>query len=132
MTKGRKDIVKDEDQCCEADGKLNLPASIRDNLERIGGLDLLIEELPPLERFEGVSKVHQALSDPARLRILAALSRCDLCPCILKIIVSQSDSKLSYHLDVLEEVGLVRSIPEKKWRIYSLTDMGREMLEQAT
>jgi ArsR family transcriptional regulator len=110
------------------DGKLNLPSSIRESLERAGGLDSLSESLPGGEAIEERSKVHQALSDPARLRILAALDRCDLCPCVLKTIVDQSDSRLSYHLEVLVEVGLVAWRPEKKWRIYSITPLGRQMI----
>jgi ArsR family transcriptional regulator len=128
MPRRKKVVVKDEERCCEVDGKLNLPSSVRENLERAGGLDSLADGLPELAMLEECSKIHQALSDPARLRLLAALGRCDLCPCVLKAITGQSDSKLSYHLDVLEGVGLVHSAPEKKWRIYSITELGRRML----
>jgi ArsR family transcriptional regulator len=129
MAMTKKVVIKDEERCCEVDGKLNLPTSVRENLDRAGGLDSLADDLPALAELEERSKIHQALSDPARLRLLEALNRCDLCPCVLKAITGQSDSKLSYHLEVLEEIGLVRSAPEKKWRIYSITELGRRMLD---
>ena len=131
VAKTRGAIVKNEEECCQINGRLNLPASIKDDLEKIGGLESLLAGLPEAEELQGRSKVHQALSDPARLRILAALMRCDLCPCILKEVVKQSDSKLSYHLDVLEGAGLITSVPQKKWRIYSITELGRSQLKNS-
>jgi ArsR family transcriptional regulator len=129
MNKGNeKVIVENEDECCQFDGRLNLPSSIKQNLERIGGLDSLLEDLPTIDQLEPRSRQYQTLSDPARLRILYALVKCDLCPCILKEVVGQSDSKLSYHLDILEEAGLIRSTPQKKWRIISITELGRSQI----
>ncbi len=63
-----------------------------------------------------------------RLKILYALKFCDLCPCVLKEYLKISDSRLSYHLSVLEDAGLVISYPEKNWKIYSITNLGREHL----
>jgi len=75
--------------------------------------------------MEGVARRHQALSDPVRLRLLWALSMADLCPCILKQIAELSDSKLSYHLGVLERAVLVSSKRTKDWMIYSITPWDR-------
>ena len=71
---------------------------------------------------------HQALSDPVRLRVLWALSKADLCPCILKQITELSDSKLSYHLSVLEKSGLISSRRTRNWMIYSITPLGSDAL----
>ncbi|OPY31879.1 MAG: DNA-binding transcriptional repressor ArsR [Methanomassiliicoccales archaeon PtaU1.Bin124] len=124
----KRDIVSNEEACCQIDGKLNLPEDIRRDLDGIGGLDGLLGSLPDRDEIESKARVCKAISDPDRLKILHALSKCDLCPCILKEVVQQSDSKLSYHLDVLEEAGLITSRPQKKWRIYMLTDEGRSHL----
>ena len=83
-----------------------------------------------MDELKNRSGMYQILSDSSRLRLLHALARCDLCPCVLKEVVEQSDSKLSYHLNLLEEAGLIKSFPEKKWRIYSLTDLGRSIINQ--
>ncbi|OGS41651.1 MAG: hypothetical protein A3K67_04750 [Euryarchaeota archaeon RBG_16_62_10] len=75
------------------------------------------------------AEYHHALSDPTRQRILWALSMSDLCPCLLKRIARVSDSKLSYHLAVLERSGLVRVRRTRNWRIYSITPSAEEALE---
>ena len=64
-----------------------------------------------------------------RVRIMYSLKRCTLCSCLLKEMTALSDSRLSYHLNVLEEAALIISKPQKKWRIYALTDRGRALLE---
>jgi len=48
---------------------------------------------------------------------------------VLKEFLKVGDSTLSYHLDMLEETGLVVSRPEKNWRIYGITDKGRKALK---
>jgi DNA-binding transcriptional ArsR family regulator len=67
-----------------------------------------------------------AKADPVRLRILEALSVSDLCPCLLREITGVTDSKLSYHLRILENAGLARSRRSRNWRIYSLARPRKE------
>jgi ArsR family transcriptional regulator len=55
--------------------------------------------------------------------------RCSLCPCLLKEITELSDSKLSYHLNILEKVKLIESFSQKKWRIYVLTELGKSWMK---
>jgi len=126
----RGDMVRNEEECCEINGRLNLPGTVEAELKKTGGLDSLMDSLPRIEQLAARSSVHQALSDPVRLLILHALARCDLCPCLLKEITRQSDSKLSYHLNVLESAGLIESYPQKKWRIYVLTAQGRPLVQE--
>ena len=113
-------------ECC-AD-VLNLPKEMEDALQRKGGLRGLKGMVPNREELASKGKLYQALSDPIRLQILHSLAIIDLCPCILKEISGLSDSKLSYHLSILEEEGLVTSSPRQKWRIYILTELGRSLL----
>jgi ArsR family transcriptional regulator len=40
-----------------------------------------------------------------------------------------ADSKLSYHLTVLRESGLIEGEYQGNWIIYSLTDIGRKYVE---
>jgi len=105
-------------------GFLCLPEVVEATLNQLGGLDNLIGSLPTDKMLEGRAFRHNALSDPIRLRILCSLAKCDLCPCVLKVITNLSDSKLSYHLNVLEEEGLVSHTRYRRWRIYRLTDEG--------
>ena len=69
------------------------------------------------------------LSEPIRLRILKALSVKDLCVCVLVELTNYKYPKLSYHLKLLKEAGLVNCKKEGNFLIYYLTEFGREMLE---
>lgn len=71
--------------------------------------------------------LHRILSDQTRLAILRSIKQCDMCPCVLKVLMNITDSRLSYHLTTLEKAGLVRSYKKKNWKIYSITEKGRSI-----
>jgi ArsR family transcriptional regulator len=122
---------KIESLCCGKNGvPLELPQTVTLQLSKLGGLSKLIRRLPRESMVKGMARRHQALSDSVRLRVLYALSMMDLCPCILKQIAGLSDSKLSYHLNVLERAGLVSSRRTKNWMIYSITSLGSRELNR--
>ena len=72
----------------------------------------------------------KALSDPIRLRILKALRISDFCVCVLVELLDCEYSKLSYHLKLLKEAGLIECKKEGCFLIYHLTELGEEMLER--
>jgi DNA-binding transcriptional ArsR family regulator len=111
-------------KCC-SDGELNLPDEVDEALRSCGGLDVLRRALSSEDVRLNEAVRHEALSDPKRLMILESLQYCDLCPCILREVTGLSDSKLSYHLKLLEEASLVSWRQSRNWRIYSLTPSGR-------
>ncbi|MDW5564336.1 MAG: winged helix-turn-helix domain-containing protein [Methanomassiliicoccus sp.] len=113
-------------ECC--DNVMNLPEEMEEAIQEVGGLDGLKGRIPERQELTAEGKLHQALSDPIRLQILHSLAVMDLCPCILKEITGLIDSKLSYHLNILEEEGLICSSPRHKWRIYYLTDRGKSKI----
>jgi len=121
-------IPRKSEECCTFGDQSNLPLEVEKGLCRAGGLEKLIAKLPEQKGVTEEAKLHRALADPTRIRILHSLSQCNLCPCILKEITGLSDSKLSYHLRIMEETELVISIPKQKWRIYELTDLGRSWM----
>jgi len=115
-------------ECC-ANG-MNLPEEMEAALRRQGGLEGLSRRVPDRERLAPRSNQYKALADPIRLQILYALSTIELCPCILKELTALSDSKLSYHLNILEGAGMITSSPRKRWRIYMLTAQGKELMQR--
>lgn len=115
-------------ECCT--DRTNLPEEMEAALQQQGGLDRLKEMVPTKESLVPEAKVFNALSDPIRLQILHSLCIIDLCPCLLKDITELSDSKLSYHLNILEEAGLISSSPRRRWRIYMLTEKGRSLIKE--
>ncbi len=116
---------------CEICGvRDDIPEEVLGELAQIGGLEGLCSRLPPGESLELSSRVHHALSDPVRLKILHLLAVQPLCVCVIKQCVRVADSKLSYHLSVLKESGLIEGRPEKNWIIYRLTGAGKAYLER--
>jgi ArsR family transcriptional regulator len=100
-----------------------LPPEVDEGLKEAGGRDGILSKLPTCESLKERAEVHQALSDPVRLRIVHLLGLSALCPCVLKDLTGLSDSKLSYHLSILEKAGLVAWRQNKNWRVYRSTDL---------
>lgn len=122
---GAKRTVKKE--CCI--DVMNLPDEMQEVVDKKGGLARLKKLIPNRESLVTESSMFHVLSDPIRLQIMHALKISDLCPCLLIELTGLSNSKLSYHLSILEGAKLITSSQKKKWRIYMLTDAGREWLE---
>ncbi len=120
---------KVETSCCGTEPTdLSMPPSVASELTDCGGIRGLMQEVPPEGSLRKEAKRNQSLADHTRLKILWAISKMELCPCVLKVVAGVSDSKLSYHLRVLEEAGMVRSRRMKNWMLYSVTNLGLEKL----
>ncbi|WP_413166451.1 ArsR/SmtB family transcription factor [Capilliphycus salinus ALCB114379] len=61
-----------------------------------------------------------ALSDPLRMEIIAQLREAELCVCELCEQLDLAQSKLSFHLKILKNAGLVQSRAEGRWIYYRL------------
>jgi DNA-binding transcriptional ArsR family regulator len=106
----------------------SLPDEVAEAIDEMGGLDKLVCSIPRPEDITVEADLHHILSDSTRLTILYSIGCCEMCPCILKEYLKISDSRLSYHLAVLEEHGLVSSFPKKNWRIFRITEAGKTAL----
>lgn len=62
----------------------------------------------------------KAFSDPARIRIIAALQCGELCVCELGDALELGQSTLSSHLQLLRQAGLVTVRKDGKWSYYTL------------
>jgi ArsR family transcriptional regulator len=84
-----------------------------------------------------------ALADRNRLRILSVMARLQeqprgelersetqgICVCELQSISGAAQSKVSYHLRVLREAGIVRETQRGKWRFYAIDpDVSRGLM----
>ncbi len=74
------------------------------------------------------ARFFHALSDETRLGILECLRSCERCVCELTDHLDAAQSRLSFHLRVLKEAGLVSDRREGRWMYYTLN---REALDQA-
>ena len=66
------------------------------------------------------SRLFHALSDQTRLSILHRLRRGERCVCDLTDAMDAVQSRLSFHLKVLKEAGLVTDRREGRWMYYTL------------
>jgi len=66
----------------------------------------------------------RAAGEATRLRILALLTEAELTVKDLTAILGQSQPRISRHLKLLAEAGLIDRYPEGAWVFYRLTDMG--------
>ena len=78
----------------------------------------------------GIAQVFQALSDETRLLILEQLKDGEQCVCDLTEAFKTGQSRLSFHLRVLKEAGLVLDRPEGRWVYYSLNQDAIEELQE--
>ena len=75
------------------------------------------------------ARYFHALSDEMRLRIIEQLQEGEQCVCDLTDIFKTGQSRLSFHLKVLKDAGLVTDRREGRWAYYSLTDEALEDLQ---
>ena len=72
----------------------------------------------------------KALGDPTRLTVAVALREGDeLCVCDLAWITGRAENLVGHHLRVLRAAGLARSRRDGKVVFYSLTGVGRSLLD---
>ena len=73
--------------------------------------------------------IARALSDPTRIRVMAALRNGELCVCELVDALDISQSSLSSHLQICREVGVVTTRKESRWIYYSLSTRYAPLIE---
>src|SRR3954452_3713620 len=77
-------------------------------------------------------QLFHALSDSTRLSILQRLRMGERCVCDLTDALDAAQSRLSFHLKVLKDAGLVTDRREGRWMYYTLnTDVLAEVGELA-
>ena len=81
-----------------------------------------------VNRIEEASRLFHALSDPTRLQILEELKDGEQCVCELTERFNTGQSRLSFHLRVLKDAGLITDRPEGRWMYYSLNAEGMKGL----
>ncbi len=70
--------------------------------------------------FEQAQLLLRALADPIRLRVIEALGQGERCVCDLTSELELAQSKLSFHLRVLRDAGLISARQQGRWMYYRL------------
>jgi ArsR family transcriptional regulator len=78
-------------------------------------------------------EVLRAAAEPSRLRILALLAREELAVLELCRVLGQSQPRVSRHLKLLADAGLVERFPDGAWVFYRLASRGaaRDLVDRA-
>lgn len=79
-------------------------------------------------RTERAVELFHALSDETRLQIIELLNKGERCVCDLTDSLDAAQSRLSFHLRVLRDAGIVRDRKEGRWVHYELN---RDAFEEA-
>jgi len=81
--------------------------------------NMVVEE----EKLRRASRIFEALSDFENLKILMLLKKeKEMCVCELMMALNMKQPAVSYHLRLLRERRLVKSIRRGKWIFYSIAD----------
>lgn len=76
------------------------------------------------------AELFHALSDETRLALLERLKGGEQCVCELTDAMKAGQSRLSFHLKVLKEAGLIQDRREGRWMYYSLNHDAIAELEE--
>ncbi|MEX2110470.1 MAG: metalloregulator ArsR/SmtB family transcription factor [Gemmatimonadaceae bacterium] len=75
-------------------------------------------------------ELFHALSDETRVEIVEMLGRGERCVCDLTDALDAAQSRLSFHLKVLKDAGIVRDRKDGRWVHYELDREAFEEIEQ--
>jgi ArsR family transcriptional regulator len=66
--------------------------------------------------------IFKALADGTRLRVLKLLGRGELCVCEIAAALDLEQPRLSFHLRILKQAGLVLVCRQERWILYRLNE----------
>ena len=116
--KGSEHQTTNPSKAVDTDPHTN-PANQSNNLDpsRSGNVALVIQNTLNAEQSRQMLK---ALADPIRLEVIQVLAQGERCVCDLTRDLNLSQSKLSFHLRVLREAGLLSDRQSGRWIYYRL------------
>lgn len=72
--------------------------------------------------MQDILNIFKALSEETRLRIVKLLEHGELCVCDIVAALDMIQPKVSFHLAVLKEAGLIKDRKQGKWTHYRIDD----------
>ena len=79
----------------------------------------MLEQLKKINSAQFVG-IMESLSDPIRINILELMMNGEICVCDLVKVTGLSQSKISYHIKILKDSGLISDRQEGRWVYYRL------------
>lgn len=79
-----------------------------------------LQQFASAQAIQRLARTFHALSDETRLRIVGRLLTGEQCVCDLMETLGAAQSRLSFHMKILKEAGLVTDRRHGKWVHYKL------------
>jgi len=79
----------------------------------------LLEQLKKIDSDQFIG-IMESLSDPIRINILELMMGGEICVCAIVKVTGLSQSKISYHIKILKDAGLISERQEGRWVYYKL------------
>ncbi|WP_181685530.1 ArsR/SmtB family transcription factor [Halorhabdus salina] len=93
--------------------------------ETMADLEAIVED----SDLAGALDIFEALADERRVLVMGLLDESELCVCDLVEIFDIEYSKLSYHLKVLKDAGLVSADRDGNYVTYRPTACGEDVID---
>src|SRR5215831_3390730 len=87
--------------------------------------------MPAPADLQKTARLFHALSDSTRLEIVEMLRNGECCVCELQDELRAAQSRLSFHLKVLKDAGLVTDRKEGRWVYYAIDSVSLDELTDA-
>jgi len=88
---------------------------------KISLYDYMADDYAPKTRFDALLEALKAAGEPTRLRLLRLLAREELSVMELVSILDQSQPRISRHLKLMSDAGLIERFPDGAWVFYRLS-----------
>ena len=79
----------------------------------------MLEQLKRIDSDQFIG-IMESLSDPIRINILELMMGGEICVCDIVKVTGLSQSKISYHIKILKDSGLISDRQEGRWVYYKL------------
>lgn len=85
-------------------------------------LKTMADEATDEELIDAKTRLLKALANETRLKMLKLLSKREMCVCELTVALELTQPTASHHLNILENMGLIKDKKKGKWVFYSVTN----------
>ena len=79
----------------------------------------MLEQLKNINSAQFVG-IMESLSDPIRINILELMMNGEICVCDIVKVTGLAQSKISYHIKILKDSGLISDRQKGRWVYYKL------------
>jgi ArsR family transcriptional regulator len=103
-----------------------LPLHPTEDLEKYATkLRNLANKITDVEMLNENIRLLKSLANETRLKMMKVLSKKEMCVCAIAIALDLTQPTASHHLNILENVKLVKSMKKGKWVFYSVSRSNR-------